>query len=97
MQLVTAWRIERNPMDLQIIPYFKWTSLMFPFKVIDVDLKLPKTRYIHIFIQRCVSCFKTKFALLLDTKIVDKPLLMKANLDVFLLKTAEEKQRNGKV
>ena len=70
---------------------------MFPFKVIDVDLKLPKTRYIHIFIQGSVSCFKTKFALLLDTKIVDKPLLMKANLDVFLLKTAEEKQRNGKV
>ena len=73
------------------MPYFKWTSLMFPFKVSDVDLKLPTAWYIHIFIQGCVSYFKTKFTFLLETKIVEKRLLSQyeANFEIFLLKTAE--------
>ena len=78
------------------MPYFKWTSLMIPFKVSDVGLKLPETWYIRKFIQGCVSSFKTKFTFLLDTKIVnllnDYLAIYEANFEIFLWKTEEEKQ-----
>ena len=55
--------------------YFKSTSLICPFKVNDVDLKPSKNVYIYQFLHGCVSCFNTKFTLLLDSKIVDNGLL----------------------
>ena len=47
-----------------------------------------------MFIQRCVSCFKTKFTFLLTLKLLtnDYFATYEANFEVFFLKTAEMKQ-----